>query len=118
MKNLKMSKISTKNILKKIFKGSIKKKVKKKVAKKKVAKTKKIIKVKTVMKGKGIKVGQEITIGAWHPSVRVPPIPGPQGNHPIPNRGDSITVYLHKKSENNYTALLASFLVSFLRREP
>ena len=65
-----------------------------------------IIKVKTVMKGKGIKVGQEITIGAWQPSVRVPPIPGPQGNDPIPNRGDSITVYLHKKSENNYTALL------------
>ncbi len=41
MKNLKMSKISTKNILKKIFKGKTEKKVKKKVIKKKVIKTKK-----------------------------------------------------------------------------
>ena len=39
-----MSKISTKNILKKIFKGSSKKKVKKKVAIKKVKKAKKILK--------------------------------------------------------------------------
>jgi len=41
MKNLKMSKISTKNILKKIFKGNSKKKVKKKTAIKKVVKAKK-----------------------------------------------------------------------------
>jgi CarD family transcriptional regulator len=47
MKNLKMSKISTKNILKKIFKSKSEKKVKKKVTKKKVVKTKKIIKEKT-----------------------------------------------------------------------
>jgi len=49
MKNLKMRKISTKNILKKIFKGKTKTKVKKKVVKtkkvKKVSKTKKIKKV-------------------------------------------------------------------------
>ena len=41
-----MSKISTKNILKKIFKGKTEKKVKKKVAKKKVSKNKKVIKTK------------------------------------------------------------------------
>ena len=46
MKNLKMSKINTKNILKKIFKGKTEKKVKKKVSKKKVSKNKKIIKTK------------------------------------------------------------------------
>jgi len=46
MKNLKMSKISTKNILKKIFKSKAEKKVKKKVATKKVSKTKKVIKSK------------------------------------------------------------------------
>ena len=40
MKNLRMSKISTKNILKKIFNKKTEKKVKKKVAKKKVAKKK------------------------------------------------------------------------------
>ena len=37
-----MSKISTKNILKKIFKGKADKKVKKKVSKKKVVKAKKV----------------------------------------------------------------------------
>jgi CarD family transcriptional regulator len=46
MKNLKMSKINTKNILKKIFKGKPEKKVKKKPTVKKVNKTKKVIKNK------------------------------------------------------------------------
>ncbi len=50
MKNLKMSKISTKNILKKIFKGKTDKKVKKKVFKKKVVKTKKNVKAKKAKK--------------------------------------------------------------------
>ena len=49
MKNLKMSKISTKNILKKIFKGNTEVKVKKKVAKKSV-KTKKATKTKKTKK--------------------------------------------------------------------
>jgi CarD family transcriptional regulator len=50
MKNLKMSKISTKNILKKIFKGKTETKVKKKVSKKvskKVVKAKKVKKIPT-----------------------------------------------------------------------
>ncbi|WP_435166355.1 CarD family transcriptional regulator [Candidatus Pelagibacter bacterium nBUS_28] len=46
MKNLRMSKISTKNILKKIFKSKPEKKVKKKVIVKKVVKTKKVTKDK------------------------------------------------------------------------
>ena len=45
-----MSKISTKNILKKIFKGKIDKKVKKKVSKKKVVKVKKKVKAKKAKK--------------------------------------------------------------------
>ena len=45
-----MSKISTKNILKKIFKSKPEKKVKKKVVLKKVTKTKKIIKTKKIKK--------------------------------------------------------------------
>ena len=64
-----------------------------------------VIKVKSVLKGEAIKVGQEITIGAWQASVRIPPIPGPQGNYPIPNKGDFVKAYLHKKLENNYTLL-------------
>ena len=47
MKNLKMSKISTKSILKKIFKGKSNKEMTKKVKKKKVTKVKKVIKPKT-----------------------------------------------------------------------
>ena len=50
MKNLKMSKISTKNILKKIFKGKTETKVKKKVSKKvskKIVKAKKVRKIPT-----------------------------------------------------------------------
>jgi len=50
MKNLKMSKISTKNILKKIFKGKTETKVKKKVSKKvskKIVKAKKVKKIAT-----------------------------------------------------------------------
>jgi CarD family transcriptional regulator len=46
MKNLKMSKINTKNILKKIFKSKTEKKSKKKVTVKKVIKTKKVTKEK------------------------------------------------------------------------
>ena len=44
-----MSKISTKNILKKIFKGKTDKKVKKKVSKKKVVKAKKTKKAKKII---------------------------------------------------------------------
>ncbi|MEE2966706.1 MAG: hypothetical protein VX646_02395 [Verrucomicrobiota bacterium] len=64
-----------------------------------------IIRIQSVLKGKGIKVGQEVIIRAWQPSVRIPPMPGPQGHNPIPDKGDFVKVYLHKKSENNYTAL-------------
>jgi CarD family transcriptional regulator len=49
MKNLKMSKINTKNILKKIFKGKAVKKAKKKVAVK-VSKSKKVVKTKKIKK--------------------------------------------------------------------
>jgi len=66
MKNLRMSKISTKNILKKIFKSKPKKKVKKKVTAKKVVKIKKITKdkikkIKKVVAKKPKKVSKKIT---------------------------------------------------------
>jgi len=66
MKNLRMSKISTKNILKKIFKAKSKKKVKKKVTTKKVIKTKKITKnkikkAKKIIKKKTKKISQKPT---------------------------------------------------------
>ncbi len=61
MKNLKMSKISTKNILKKIFKGKTDKKVKKKVSKKKVVKAKKAKKAKKIISKKVKKVIKKIS---------------------------------------------------------
>jgi len=64
MKNLKMSKISTKNILKKIFKGKTETKVKKKVAKKvikKIVKSKKIKKVAKKVASKKTKVNLKKT---------------------------------------------------------
>jgi CarD family transcriptional regulator len=66
MKNLKMSKISTKNILKKIFKAKPEKKVKKKVTPKKVSKTKKVTKdkikkAKKVVTKKTKKVSKKIS---------------------------------------------------------
>ena len=66
MKNLRMSKISTKNILKKIFKSKPEKKVKKKVTVKKVVKIKKVTKdkvkkAKKVVAKKIKKVTKKIT---------------------------------------------------------
>ena len=55
-----MSKISTKNILKKIFKSKIDKKVKKKVSKKKVVKAKKSIKAKKIISKKTKKVSKKV----------------------------------------------------------
>ena len=56
-----MSKISTKNILKKIFKGKTDKKVKKKVSKKKVVKTKKAKKAKKIISKKTKKVAKKVS---------------------------------------------------------
>ena len=66
MKNLRMSKISTKNILKKIFKSKPEKKVKKKITATKVVKIKKVTKdkakkVKKVVAKKTKKVSKKIS---------------------------------------------------------
>jgi len=55
MKNLKMSKINLKNILKKTFRKNSKKKVKKKLANKKLPKNKKTKKTKKILKSKVLK---------------------------------------------------------------
>ena len=55
-----MSKISTKNILKKIFKGKTYKKVKKKVSKKKVVKAKKVKKAKKIISKKTKKIAKKV----------------------------------------------------------
>ena len=55
-----MSKISTKNILKKIFKGKTDKKLKKKVSKKKVVKAKKAKKAKKIISKKTKKIAKKV----------------------------------------------------------
>ena len=65
------------------------------------------LKVTSVSKGTGVKVGQEILIGAWQPSTRIPPVPGLQGHEPIPEKGDTVEMYLLKnKKSKAYEPLL------------
>ncbi|MDG2384511.1 MAG: hypothetical protein P8N76_22775 [Pirellulaceae bacterium] len=60
------------------------------------------LKVSAIMKGAGVKPGQVITVEAWQPAVRIPPIPGLQGNVPIPDKGDKVTVYVSEKSKDKF----------------
>ena len=57
------------------------------------------LKVTSVSKGTGVKVGQEILIEAWQPSTRIPPVPGLQGHEPIPEKGDTVKMYLLKNKK-------------------
>ena len=57
------------------------------------------LKVTSVSKGAEVKVGQEILIGAWQPSTRIPPVPGLQGHEPIPEKGDTVKMYLLKNNK-------------------
>ena len=65
------------------------------------------LKVASVSKGTGVKVGQEILIGAWQPSTCIPPVPGLQGHEPVPEKGDTVKMYLLKnKKAKAYEPLL------------
>ena len=52
------------------------------------------VKVTDLEKGKGLEQGNELTFEAWQPSTRFPPLPGPQGHQPVPDKGDLVKVYL------------------------
>ena len=52
------------------------------------------VKVTDLEKGKGLEQGNELTFEAWQPSIRFPPLPGPQGHQPVPAKGDLVKVYL------------------------
>ena len=61
------------------------------------------LKVTTVEKGKDVKEGDELTLEAWRPSVRFPPMPGPQGHQPVPDKGDLVKTYLlYSKKTKTY----------------
>ena len=61
------------------------------------------LKVTTVEKGKDVKEGDELTFEAWSPSTRFPPMPGPQGHQPVPDKGDLVKTYLlYNKKTKTY----------------
>ena len=61
------------------------------------------LKVTAVEKGKDIKEGDELSLEAWQPSTRFPPLPGPQGHQPVPNKGDLVKAYLFYYDKNTKT---------------
>ena len=49
---------------------------------------------------------KKIVIRILSPSLRIPPISGPQGHYPIPVKGDKTQVHRRQEGEKKYSALL------------
>ena len=64
------------------------------------------INVKEILKGKSVFRDQKIVIRIWRPSLRIPPISVPQGDYPIPVKGDKIQAHRRQEGEKKYSALL------------
>ena len=64
------------------------------------------INVKEILKGKSVFRNQKIVIRIWSPSLRIPPISGPQGYYPITVIGDKIQAHRRQEGEKKYSALL------------
>ena len=64
------------------------------------------INVTEILKGKSVCRDQKIDVRVWRPSLRIPPITGPQGHYPIPVKGDRVRVYIKMEGEKKYSALL------------
>ena len=61
------------------------------------------VKISALEKGKGVKEGDELTLEAWQPSTRFPPLPGPQGHQPVPEKGELVKTYLlYNKNTKTY----------------
>lgn len=58
------------------------------------------VKLTGIEKGRGVKRGDELILEAWQPSTRFPPLPGPQGHQPIPNKADIVRTYLRYDKES------------------
>jgi hypothetical protein len=65
------------------------------------------ITVASLTKGETVKVGDELQFQAWQPSVRFPPLPGPQGHQSIPKKGDLIKTCL---IYNRFTKIYHPFM--------
>lgn len=69
------------------------------------------VRVTAISKGEGMKVDDEIEVVAWQPSIRIPPLPGPQGHGPIPVRGDAIRVFLVARDGKSFAPILPNGIV-------
>ena len=52
------------------------------------------LEVMKVSKGKGVTPGEKVIVTAWQPATRIPPMPGPQGHSPVPEKGQVVTVHV------------------------
>ena len=52
------------------------------------------LQVAEVSKGKGVNPGEKVVVTAWQPATRIPPLPGPQGHSPVPEKGQVVTVHV------------------------
>jgi len=69
------------------------------------------IRVDSISMGSGLKPGQEVLVRAWRPETRIPPLPGPQGHVPIPEKNDRVTVYVARKLAAGYEPFLPNGIV-------
>ena len=69
------------------------------------------VKVKRVSKGNGVNAGDEIEVVAWQPASRIPFMPGLQGHGPIPNKGNTVKVYLQGKGGNAFEPIMPNGIV-------
>ena len=60
------------------------------------------LEVMKVSKGKGVKPGEKVIVTAWQPSMRIPPLPGPQGHSPIPVKGQVVTVHVVSREGTSF----------------
>ena len=69
------------------------------------------VRVTTVLRGTDLDAGNAIEVVAWRPILRIPPLPGLQGHTTIPEKGDSITVYVKKREGAVFHPILPNGIV-------
>jgi hypothetical protein len=60
------------------------------------------LQVMKVSKGKGVTPGEKVIVTAWQPATRIPPMPGPQGHSPVPEKGQVVTVHVVSRKGTSF----------------
>ena len=60
------------------------------------------LQVMKVSKGKGVTPGEKVIVTAWQPATRIPPLPGPQGHSPVPEKGQVVTVHVVSREGTSF----------------